>query len=218
MAIAIALSLPGGSKLLPFLYDIASTITGKMSVDAPEDANCSQHSLVMKRRGLVPFLHNYPAWLSSRRCKAGAAGKAGQSDARDAMAPQPDDSHTQTGGQPAIDMPAGTGPGSPAGDVCSQTGKRHASGQEDEVLYETVAGYSVRGPASAVEQELQRIVQGLDDGLGALQQAPVRRVLAGAFGRMEQQQHEAFLRIRAVRLRLISATQHASSSKRFWVL
>lgn len=199
VAVAIALSLPGGSKLLPFLYDIAATITGTAPADSSADVASGQHSLVMKARSLVPFLHNYPAWLSSRR-RTGANAKQDRVAGDEEVGTlEPGDIEASNDGLPVkekLDREASAC--FSIGCVGSGAEHKDALDQRGEVLYETVGGYSVRVPASAVEQELHRIVEQLDHGVGALRQAPVRRALAGEFGRMEQLQHEAFLRMRAV--------------------
>eukprot|EP00892_Ulva_mutabilis_P003037 jgi/Ulvmu1/12734/UM095_0039.1 len=190
LTVAIALSLPGASKLLPFLYSIAGTITSGGAEPAPTSTpHGSNHSLVAKPRGLVSFVHDYPAWLVSRRQKAGAS----VTDV--AMVDQAED----------LPRECDSAGGCERGIVEELSGMQIGSGDTsggaaEEVLYETVQGYVVRGPASDVEDGLRRAVAGLDGGVRGLRNAPVHRALAGAFGRMEQHQHEAFLRMRAADL------------------
>ena len=200
IAIAIALSLPGGSKLLPFLYDIAGTITTDQArTEQPRPARCSQHSLAIKRRGVVPFLHSYPAWLASRRKDTSGSPTH--------LADMEQQATSSRANAVLKERLGGTGNGDFIKDDGSQAVEEHMGGTVEEVLYETVAGYAVRGPVSEVEHELRRVVTGLAGGVEALRDAPVRRALAGAFGRLEQSQHEAFLRMRAVRT-LLSGCIH----------
>jgi hypothetical protein len=262
MATAIALSLPGGSKLGPYIHSMVasqSTIEGVLL-----NANRRQSSITasakptqrLHRRPKFSFLHSVPERFASLggELEEAARGQVGLgrgegtpgvgADARGGRpgversdlllslpvtAPNAEMQALQSHVSQLAVAAAAEAQGKPAAPVkprqplvppaqpaaqptCIVLASPSAPAVADarRVLNATATGHAEVASASMAEIEIRHIMSTL--GPESLQASPVCRSLAGAFGRLQQSEHEAFLRLRAVRpcRRLRAQSRHCA--------
>lgn len=257
MALMIALSLPGASKLAPFIHSIAggqtSVTSGAPVGDPPGTTRRKSTVHAKKRASMAPrpstfkFLQPVPdSFDATQDPETNLLLKLERSLDQDIVhsrgtpegAPTPSQAppHSaatqharQKGLQYSAKPPQSSASAQPGAVARSQKGVRELlesppasqtvqalmAGEEvpvgeDLILSQTSTGYIERASTSIAEVEIRHIMSEL--GPDRIQESPVYRALAGAFGRLQQSEHEAFLHMRTVRSHNIFQCDFAQSA------
>ena len=267
MALMMALSLPGASKLAPYIHSIAGVHTsaspGAPVGDPPgstrrkSTVKAAPRASVAPRPSTFKFLQTFPdefivgqdsetnlllqldRSLEQRSAHQLGTMPANSTPERGFVRPQapPHSAATQHANNSSPKYP--THPPKPSATVLpeavapSRTADQGSPGQhattqdfralvagleelaspgaEDLVLSQTSTGYIERASTSIAEVEIRQIMSEL--GPDSLQESPVYRALAGAFGRLQQSEHEAFLHMRTVRFCQLFLLLQSNSKK-----
>jgi hypothetical protein len=222
VAAAIALSLPGASKLLPFLHDIAAAYAapGKPLATPFTHAALAKGpsaNLHFRTKG-IPFLHSYPHWLEQHHVQHASHKHAASSKqaSLDVLDKQRDGPATQ---MDTIRVPHTTHKLDDSSDDEQLDARTWHGGEPHVVAEETIRGTAMQHlsdgarathlsdvctalvATSDAEAEMSGVIAELltTGGTSALAQSAVARTLMGAFGRLERREAEAFLQMRTVR-------------------
>lgn len=240
MALVIALSLPGTSKLAPYIHSIAGGQTSPTAVPGDPPGTSRKKSMIKtgprssmaRRPSTFQFLHAVPDSFDTSQdrernlllqvdrnldpgymCSLGTVPASAtpdhlQQQTRSPPSPTsaPATSHKTPPSLLHKYLPSGAatnpGVGVPSQAVerekiqSAATEEGHVAAGDDLVLSQTGTGTIERASRSIAEKEIGQIIMEL--GSENVQEPGVYQALAGAFGRLQQSEHEAFLHMRTV--------------------